>query len=145
MNSVTLEIDSLIPHRRPMRLVDHILEVGEGAATTGATVTTSWPLLRGSAVSPFVLIELAAQTAGICIGHQEKIKTDGNPEGMGWLVGVKRARFYLEALPIGAHVVVRTTRRFVFERLTEVDAAAFVDGAQAGEVVLQIMRSASSE
>ena len=58
MNTINVEIDELIPHRRPLRLIDQILEVDEDSAVTASTVTEQWPLIANGSVNPIVLIEL---------------------------------------------------------------------------------------
>jgi len=80
------DIENLIPHRERLKLIDTIISVDQEHAVTRATVKESWPLFSVDAVSTIVLIELAAQTAGICIGWNEKMKTSG-PKGevAGWL------------------------------------------------------------
>ena len=141
MTTEPVDIDDLIPHRRPMRLIDEILEIGADQASTAATVADDWPLIENGAASPIVLIELAAQTAGICIGKREKQSADGNPEGMGWLVGVKSAEFRVTALPLGTCVVTRTINRFHYDLFTEIEATAHIGDEPAGVIVLQVMQS----
>ena len=144
MKPTAVDIDRLIPHRRPMRLIDGVLEVGETTAVTTAVVNEAWPLMEGHAVSPIILIELAAQTAGICIGHRERMGAGGDAQGMGWLVGVKTAAFYVNSLPLGTRIVVRAANRFNFELFTEIEAKTFVEDKKVGDIVLQVMQSDSA-
>lgn len=136
-----IDIDTLIPHRRPMRLIDEVLEVGDTTAVTASVVNESWPLVQGPGASPVVLIELAAQTAGVCIGHREKAGAEGDPQGMGFLVGIKTAEFFTESLEVGARVTVRTVNRFSFDLFTEIEATAFVEETKVGHIVLQVVQS----
>jgi predicted hotdog family 3-hydroxylacyl-ACP dehydratase len=90
------DVERLIPHRNRMRLVDEILDVDDKGAVTASTVTQDWPLVRKGKVSCLVLVELVAQTAGVCVGWREHQKTGGDLEGTGWMVGVKEAVFSLQ-------------------------------------------------
>ena len=95
------DIEDLIPHRERLKLIDTITFVDQEHAVTRATVKESWPLYSGDAVSAIVLIELAAQTAGVCIGWNEKMKTSGpKGEARGWLVGIKKAHFYNDKIHV---------------------------------------------
>ena len=145
MNLSAIDIDRLIPHRRPMRLVDDILELGPAQASTLATVSDAWPLIQNGAANPIILIELAAQTAGICIGHRQRQAAEGDIEGMGWLVGVKTADFKVDDLPVGARIITRTVNRFHYDLFTEIEATAHIEGKQVGAIVLQVMQSGSTE
>jgi hypothetical protein len=52
--------------------------VDEKTAVTASTVTENWPMVDSGAVRLLVLVELVAQTAGVCLGwkeHQEKGET----------------------------------------------------------------------
>ena len=61
-------IEDLLPHRNSMLLIEEILEGGPNAAVSSAVVNENWPLFDGSRVNSLILIEVAAQTAGICAG-----------------------------------------------------------------------------
>jgi predicted hotdog family 3-hydroxylacyl-ACP dehydratase len=98
LSDLGLSLADLLPHREPMVLVEEVLEVDRTVARTCSTVRTSWPLAEPDGVQPLVLIELAAQTAGVCNGW-DRINTKGpDSEKMGYLVGVKRARLPAEPL-----------------------------------------------
>ena len=51
INTINLDIDELIPHRRPLELIDEILEVDEDSAVTGWMVTERWPLFENAPLS----------------------------------------------------------------------------------------------
>lgn len=63
-----LTLEALLPHRKRMLLVGEIIEVDREHAVTRTTVSDSCPLCQGSKVHPLILLELAAQTAGVCNG-----------------------------------------------------------------------------
>jgi predicted hotdog family 3-hydroxylacyl-ACP dehydratase len=137
------EIENLIPHRGRMKLIDTIVTVDQQHAVTRATVKQSWPLLSGDAVSTIVLIELAAQTAGVCIGWNEKMKTDGpKTKAEGWLVGIKKARFYVAKISLETCITVRSEDRLVVENYREIAATARIGEKLVADINLQILQAA---
>ena len=134
------DIEDLIPHRKRLKLIDTITFVDQEHAVTRATVKESWPLYSGDAVSAIVLIELAAQTAGVCIGWNQKMKSDGPMgEAKGWLVGIKNARFYVNTIPLDSCIITRSENRLVVENYKEIAASAGIGEKLVGEISLQIL------
>jgi predicted hotdog family 3-hydroxylacyl-ACP dehydratase len=135
------EIENLIPHRGRMRLIDTIVRVDRKQAVARATVKESWPLLSGNAVSALVLVELAAQTAGVCIGWHEKMKTDGpKTKAAGWLVGIKKAGFYVEKIPVGTCLTTQSEIHLVVDNYKEIIATASINQKPVAEIYLQILQ-----
>jgi len=99
-----MDIETLIPHRDRMKLIDEVLDVNADSAVTSALVTDRWPLCQESFVDPIVMIEIVAQTAAVHISWKR-----GQDKGMGrgWLVGIKSADFFLDRIPL--HTVLITT------------------------------------
>ena len=140
------DIESLIPHRERLKLIDTIISVDEEHAVTRAKVKESWPLLSGDAVNAIVLIELAAQTAGVCIGWNEKMKTSGpKAEARGWLVGIKKAHFYIDKIPLNTCITTRSENRLVVENYNEITATIRIRQTLVGEIILQIFRATPDE
>jgi len=126
-----------------MKLVDTIVAVDQKHAVTRATVKESWPLLSGDAVSTIVLIELAAQTAGVCIGWNEKMKTDGpKTKAEGWLVGIKKARFYVDKISLETCITIRSENHLVVENYREIAATARIGEKLVADINLQILQAA---
>ena len=118
LSDVTLE--DLLPHRGGMLLVKEVLEVDSKTARTLFCVEKAWPMADDQGVHPLVLVELAAQTAGVCNGW-DRIQTKGQDSNkMGWLVAIKRADFFLDSLPFGGIIMARAENTYSFENLREV-------------------------
>ncbi len=133
-------IEDLIPHRERLKLIDTITFVDQEHAVTRATVKESWPLYSGDSVSAIVLIELAAQTAGVCIGWNEKMKTSGpKGEARDWLVGIKKAHFYVDKISLDSCITIRSENRLVVENYKEIAASASIREKLVGEISLQIL------
>jgi len=133
-------IEDLLPHRGTMLLIDDILEMDEHHALTASLIKASFPLMDNGGVQPLLLVELAAQTAGVCNGLS-RIKDHGEDSSkMGWLVGIKRAHFYVECIPLGKTVLTRSENSHVYDKLREVSAVLHMDETLIGEVTLQLFQ-----
>ncbi len=135
------DIENLIPHRERMRLPDTIIRTDETSAVCEATVKESWPMAEKGNVSPLVLIELIAQTSAVCIGSKERKAGNDPARGKGWLVGIKSADFFTEAIPLHTRIRSLAEIRFTLDNFTEIRGTAEIDGKTAGEIILQVMRS----
>ena len=136
-----LTLDDLLPHRGAMLLIDEVLEVDALHAVTLSTVKETWPMADRQGVPPLILVELAAQAAGVCNGW-DRIHTQGldsNP--MGWLVAVKRADFSIEHLPLGCTVKASAANGFVFENFREITSQLYHNDQLIAEVVLQLYQA----
>jgi predicted hotdog family 3-hydroxylacyl-ACP dehydratase len=144
--AMDISIEELIPHRGPMKLIDEIVRVDAETAVTESVVKRDWPLFEEDSVSPFVLIELVAQTAGIYIGWEESVLKGKDIQGrLGWLVGIKQARFYLDRIPIKSRITVTSKKDFCLENYQEVVGTAEIGPRVIGEIRLQIVHPDSDE
>ncbi|TFH40063.1 MAG: hypothetical protein E4G96_08170 [Chrysiogenales bacterium] len=134
------DIETLIPHRGHMRLVDEILEFGDDGCVTAAVVKPYWPLCEEGRVSQIVLIELVAQSVGMHFALEDKPKSVSSEERPGWLVGVKKAVFSGEGPTVGERIIVSTSTMKRELTYVEVRGIARIGSAIAGEVLLQVFR-----
>jgi predicted hotdog family 3-hydroxylacyl-ACP dehydratase len=135
MNPIDVNIDDLIPHRRPLRLIDEILEVAEDSAVSAAVISQQWPLLFDGAANPIVLIELVAQTAAALGGYKKK--NDGAAIGGGLIVAVKSAVFFTDRIPLNSRVITRSTTRLLVENFKEITGIARIGETVVAEITLQ--------
>jgi predicted hotdog family 3-hydroxylacyl-ACP dehydratase len=141
MADLDLSIEDLLPHRGRMLLLGEILQADKALAISRQTVSDRWPLCDGETVNPILLIELVAQTAGICNGL-ERVATHGaGADRKGWLVGIKRAIFEIDRLPLGGEIIVKARNHFVFDSFREIGGTAHMGDRQIAEVVLQVVRA----
>jgi predicted hotdog family 3-hydroxylacyl-ACP dehydratase len=133
-----LSLKDFLPHRGGMLLIGEVVEVDTERAVTSSTVGAAWPMVSDGAVSPLVMVELAAQTAGVCNGW-ERIQSRGlDSEQMGWLVAIKRAEFHVDCLAVGSTVRVTAENALVFDRFREVTSQVFLGNRLVAEVILQL-------
>jgi predicted hotdog family 3-hydroxylacyl-ACP dehydratase len=140
-----IPIEALLPHGEGMRLIDAVVAVDALHAVTRATVQRQWPMVTGESVSPLLLIEVAAQAAGVYIGWNEQAKPGADSAAArGWLVGVKQARFYTASLALGCVITIRTEPQLAVDLYKEIAATLTSDDQCIAEVYLQVMQAAKS-
>ena len=137
----TLSVDDYLLQQGRMRLVDAIVGVDEGQAVTRAVVKTSWPLFKDGFVSPMLIVELVAQTAGINIRWNELQKDRDAPPGGGLLVGIKKADFFIDAVAADSVLITRATQGYRYLNYAEYTGIAAIDEESIAEVVLQLVRT----
>ncbi|MBU1568872.1 MAG: hypothetical protein KJ630_25015 [Proteobacteria bacterium] len=136
-----ISLEDLLPHRDNMMLVNEVLEVDQRHAVTICRVDTFWPMADKTGVSSLILVELAAQTAGVCNGW-DRIQTKGlDSEKMGWLVGIKKAEFFIDFLPFGTAVLSLAENIYNFSNLREVSCLQHVDNTLIGSMTLQLFQA----
>ena len=108
-----LNIEELIPHREPIRIISEVIEIADDFAITGAVVKSSWPLYDGNAVNSLVLIEAIAQTAALVEGYKKK--KQGMPGVKGWLVGIKSAEFKQSNIQVDTRLVITIKSLYSFD------------------------------
>ncbi len=136
-----LTLEDLLPHRAGMLLIGSVVEVDATRAMTLSTVSAAWPLAGPAGAPSLLLIELAAQTAGVCNGW-DRIQTQGMESNqMGWLVAVKRAEFYAPLLPLGATIRTEAENTLVFANFRENSSRLFLDETLVAEVTLQLYQA----
>jgi predicted hotdog family 3-hydroxylacyl-ACP dehydratase len=136
-----LTLEDLLPHRDKMMFVSEVLEVDCMHALTLCRVETFWPMAEDRGVPSLMLVELAAQTAGVCNGW-DRIQTRGlDSDSSGWLVGVKKAEFFIDYLPLGGDVISRAENINNFQNLREVACEQHLNDTLIGRVVLQLFQA----
>jgi predicted hotdog family 3-hydroxylacyl-ACP dehydratase len=141
--NVMYDIESLIPHRGRMKLIGEIIEMNDSRCVTVSTASEAWPLHSGGSVDPVILIELAAQTAGAHFGWDEMRSGNENAGRVGWIVGIKKAEFFLDRIPVGSRIEVSITDRKIDETYAEITGIARIGSDVAAEIMLQVFRPGS--
>lgn len=136
-----ISLEDLLPHRGEMMLVKEVLEVDRQHALTTFEVEKTWPMADVNGVFSLILVELAAQTAGVCNGW-DRIQTKGlDSEKMGWLVGIKKADFFIDYLPFGGKILSRAENTYNFTNLREVSCRQHMDNKLIGSMTLQLFQA----
>ena len=136
-----LTLEDLLPHRDGMLFVREVLEVDSRNARALFLVDKSWPMADEQGVHPLILVELAAQTAGVCNGW-DRIQTNGlDSNQMGWLVGIKKADFFIDSLPFGRTIIGTAENTYIFENLREVSCALYMNDQMIGKATLLLFQA----
>jgi len=139
--AIDIDINTIIPHRDQMQLIDEIIEIGGDETISCSTVTNKWPLFNKKHVQSIVLIELVAQTAAAAIGWKKKQRKDDDGQGKGWIVGIKQAEFFIDKIPVNAIIETTTCEKYNFENLTEILGITKIGSKVVGRVYLQVVES----
>jgi predicted hotdog family 3-hydroxylacyl-ACP dehydratase len=99
------EIERLIPHRAPMRLVEEVVRVDGQAIETAAVVRDTWPTAEKGLARALVLIELLAQSAAVLQGWKERHEKETGEGGL--LVGIHSAIPSQPTIAVGTRVFCR--------------------------------------
>jgi predicted hotdog family 3-hydroxylacyl-ACP dehydratase len=102
-DAASIDIEELIPHRLPMRLVESIASVDSESIRTTAVVKDSWPTARDGRAQTLILIELIAQTAAVLQGWRERNEDKAGIGGL--LVGIPEAKPQAPTIPVGTALV----------------------------------------
>lgn len=87
----------LMPHKRPMRLIENVLSVHADGSGTSETMITAENIFvdQDGNLAPEAVVELMAQAFAAISGSNDL--QAGRPGQSGYLVGVKHARFLAQA------------------------------------------------
>ena len=134
-------IEDLLPHRSGMLLIEEILEGTPERAVSSAVVNQNWPLFDGSRVNALILIELAAQTAGICAGLARINERGLNSDKKSWLVGIKRSCFLVDALGLNNNIITCAENSYEYEGYRQIMSTARIGSKVVGEIELQAIQA----
>jgi predicted hotdog family 3-hydroxylacyl-ACP dehydratase len=143
MNKISgFSLEDILPHRGDMLLLENVIVVEETFAVTDTRVSERWPMAERHGVSPLIMVELAAQSAGVCNGLARIKKQGRDSSAKGWLVGVKKARFFVDDfLCLGGRLTIRSENRHEFDMLREVYCEVRLNGGVIGEITLQLIQA----
>ena len=145
MNFSNIKIEDLLPHRDKMKLVGNIIKIDEGDAVVETVITKNFPLVYDNNVNPIILIELIAQTAGISNGIERLTKYGINSEKKGWIVGIKKAVFYINEIPLNSKIITYAKNCFKYDSFREIQGKAIIDNITVCELTLQVFQPESKE
>jgi predicted hotdog family 3-hydroxylacyl-ACP dehydratase len=145
MDPTRIDIETLLPHRGRMKLVEEIVALDEDHAVAHAEVRPGWPLCDGRFASAVVLIELVAQAAGLNNGWVRIRKHGHAVDRRGWIVGLSEAALHVDRLAVGTRITVRAENRYAFEGFREVHGQVEIGGKVVAEATLMLLRSGSDD
>jgi predicted hotdog family 3-hydroxylacyl-ACP dehydratase len=90
-------IESLIPHRVPMRFIDELIACTDTTATASACFEADHFAVTNGTVSETALVECAAQTIAAALGHRAKARGQSGVNANGMLIAV--THFQIQSRP----------------------------------------------
>lgn len=98
----TTPIESLIPHRAPMCLIERLIEADDEHVLVEAVVPAQGRFVRDGAMPTWVGIEFMAQAVAAWAGARAQRR--GQPVRLGLLLGTRKYEMRRAALPAGARL-----------------------------------------
>lgn len=124
----SLSVESLVPHRGTLLLLDRIVSVDDERAVAEAELRPDGLFVRGDAVPAWVGIEYMAQTVAAWAGG--RAQRAGEPVKIGFLLGSRRYESSLPAFPVGACLRIEAECELVGENgLGMFSCRILIDGA----------------
>ncbi|MFW6086353.1 MAG: hypothetical protein ACODAG_04035 [Myxococcota bacterium] len=101
-------VDELIPHARPMLLVDRVVAYAGDHIRCELHVQEGGPFVRDGRVGAIVAVEWLAQTAAAWVGLHTRGRADAARPG--YLVHMRELALEAEHFEVGAHILVDVER-----------------------------------
>lgn len=133
-----IDIESLIPHREPIKIITEVVHLEDDAGVTAAVVSEQWPLYNGRAVRSLVLIEAIAQTAAVVEGFKRKRANKSGAKG--WLVGIKSAEFNTDFIAVGTRLTISVNSLYAFDDYGVIEGVVKSGDEILATAVLQALR-----
>ncbi|MEM9171484.1 MAG: hypothetical protein AAGA84_02140 [Pseudomonadota bacterium] len=107
----TDDLDTLLPHRRPMRLIDRLIDGDQTFAVSETLIRADDPFVDADrGVPAWALLEYFAQTAAL-IGGIEAANAGGSiPQGL--LLGTRKLVCGVSHIPLGATMKLEARQEF---------------------------------
>lgn len=125
---VNMDVDSFLPHRNEMKLVDKLLCASKDHCATLSVVGNQWPTAHGSRVKALIGIELIAQTSAILTGWT--IGPERSREKGAFLVGIRHATLYARNLQVERSLRTTVEQKKGFQNYSVFDGVVRDDSGQ---------------
>lgn len=107
-------IESLIPHRPPMLLVERVVELLDQGIVCQGRIPRSGIFASRDTAPPILGVEMAAQSAAVleALRRAAELPARSGDEGprIGYLASIRDARFAVPALPTGTAILAAVRR-----------------------------------
>jgi predicted hotdog family 3-hydroxylacyl-ACP dehydratase len=139
-------IEQMLPHREPFLFIRSVRDFLGDRIVCRGMVKKGHYLTRGEE-APLVLgIEMGAQAAGVLAALQHRrTESTESPPRVGYLVGIRQARFHAKALPVGCALRVEATAQGTSGPLATFGVLVRVEGSEDPLVEAKIITWAAEE
>jgi len=136
-------VTDYLPHRPPMLLIDHIVEVTDPGAVCRATVRPDCVFAIDGLVHPSAMIEFAAQACAIYVGVRER--RDGTPPRLGLLMACREIGFAVDSFAVGDELTIAVTKVFGQHQLAAFTATVSCRDTVCATIQLSVVDAALAE
>lgn len=135
MPALSYPLETLIPHRPPMVLVDEILAFDGEAKSVTAAVT-----IRPEWCESWVAIELMAQTAAALAGLQDRAEGYTGAPRPGFLLGTRKLTLRIPQFAVGQRYLIQATSLFSDQESASFACTIMKDETVVAEATLNAYR-----
>lgn len=100
-------IEEVMPHERPLLLLERVLDVGADFIECEVVVRSDGLFDTNAQVPGLLGLEYMAQTVAACSGY--KARSAGRPVQLGFLLGTRRFKTNVSSFACGTRLAVRAT------------------------------------
>ena len=94
--TLPMDAEKLIPHRKPVCMLDRLIEFKDQAGTVEAVVSSENALIEENGpLDQLAVTEMIAQACAAAKGYEGPL--DNDPMKLGFLVGIKKLQFFGKA------------------------------------------------
>ncbi|MBN4049542.1 hypothetical protein JYT86_00630 [bacterium AH-315-N03] len=130
-------IATLIPHRRPMLLVDEVIEHEGLRVTCRTTIRDDMPFVRDGEVPLLVALELFAQSA--CTLMSLRATKAGSMMQSGAFLGTRKVSLHVHALRVGDVVEIHCEERMALGPAAQIECRLVRRGETIAEGSINVM------
>ncbi|MBP2292042.1 ApeP family dehydratase [Azospirillum rugosum] len=143
MKSCPYPMDALLPHGRPMILLDEVVGRDDTRLVAALTVRAGAPFFEaGRGMAAHVAIEWMAQACGAFVGAEAL--ESGGPVRLGLLLGTRDFKAAVSWFPEGTRVEVTAALVYRDGEMGVFDCMAVADGREAAKAQLTVYQPADT-
>jgi predicted hotdog family 3-hydroxylacyl-ACP dehydratase len=140
-----LDAEKLIPHRKPVCMVDRLIEFKDQAGTVEAVVSSESALIEEDGqLDQLAVTEMIAQACAAAKGYEGRLASE--PMKLGFLVGINKIEFFGKAF-VGDHLQISVRMVGVISGFTVVEGEVICNEKiiAAGKIKLWVPEPKPSE
>ncbi|MCF6776864.1 hypothetical protein L3V83_09825 [Thiotrichales bacterium 19X7-9] len=125
--TMQIPIESLIPHRKPMCLIDRVIQADSQTVICQSDIQTDHLFYRDeiSGVDHWVGIEMMAQASAVLARFQEGRNLDEKPR-LGFLLSIRNHKAYIPYFTAGRRLTIIASKIYIEDSLGAFDCQILV-------------------
>jgi predicted hotdog family 3-hydroxylacyl-ACP dehydratase len=135
-NSGFIDIQDFLPHRQPMLMVDHVVEICKEKVTTTFKVSENNIFLYNNQLQESGIIENMAQTCSSIVG-QSFFEENNNTKVIGFITSIKKVSIF--SLPnLGDEIITKASLVSQYENICMISCETFVGDQLLGNAEINL-------